>query len=282
MKTIQEQLFRAVDRMPAFPKSVQRVLALTADSECSPKDLVEVIKHDPIFTLKILKVVNSPYIGLVQKITSIHQATVYLGLNTLKNIALNLATIGTLPRDNKAGFDMNEFWAHSLATASVSQRVGALYPGLAAEPEDLFSTGLLHDVGKVVFALYMPEDYKRALALTQEGVMSLHAAEQQIFGATHADIGALLAEKWDLPETLVKGIALHHTPYDAEFLPLDDCVFAANQVCKMLAFGFAGEYEVEQLPVAMSERMAMDLEGLVAAIPDLDNELSKASVFINA
>ena len=282
MSTVQEKLFRAVDRMPAFPKSVQRVLALTSDMQCSPKDLVEVIKHDPIFTLKILKVVNSPYIGLVQKITSIHQATVYLGLNTLKNIALNLATIGTLPRDNKAEFDMNEFWAHSLAVASISQRVGGLCPALAVEPEDLFSTGLLHDVGKVVFALYMPEDFKQALAMARDGVMSLYDAELEIFGATHADIGALLAEKWDLPDSLVQGIALHHSPYAEEVSAVVDCVFAANQVCKMLAFGFAGEYEVEQLPAAMSERLTMDLEGLVAAIPDLEDELSKANVFINA
>ncbi|THB64008.1 MAG: HDOD domain-containing protein [Desulfovibrio sp.] len=190
--------------------------------------------------------------------------------------------MGTLPKTNKAEFDMNAFWAHSLAVASAAQKIGEMRLTPDAEPEDLFSVGLMHDIGKVVFALYMPKEFRQALAMVQDGLMSLHDAELEIFGANHADIGALLAEKWDLPETLVQGIALHHSPFTEDPVPLGDCVFAANQLCKMLAFGFAGEYEVEQLPKAMQERLTMDLEGIMSALPDMEEELSKANVFIHA
>jgi len=89
--SIPEQVIQAVDKIPAFPKSVQQVLSLTADVNCSPRDLVDVLKNDPIFTMKIIKVVNSPFMGLAHQISSIQQACVYLGVNTLKNLALSLA-----------------------------------------------------------------------------------------------------------------------------------------------------------------------------------------------
>ena len=73
MRQAPDNVLKAVEKMPAFPKSVQQVLQLTADINCLPKDLVNVIKNDPVFTLKILKVVNSPFMGLANKITSIHQ-----------------------------------------------------------------------------------------------------------------------------------------------------------------------------------------------------------------
>src|SRR3954463_10475687 len=97
---LNNRLSTAVERMPAFPKSVQRILELTRDINCSPKELVAVIEKDPVIAIKILRIVNSAYFSLPSKITSINQSVVYLGLNTLKNLALNFSTIGMLPRQN--------------------------------------------------------------------------------------------------------------------------------------------------------------------------------------
>jgi HD-like signal output (HDOD) protein len=87
------------DRMPAFPASVQKVIALTSDINSSPKDLVNVIDHDPVLTMKILKVANSSYFGLSRKIVSINHAVVYLGLTTVKHVALAIA--GGIPRHKR-------------------------------------------------------------------------------------------------------------------------------------------------------------------------------------
>ena len=282
MDAMPKRILEAVESMPAFPKSVQKVLVLSREIDCSPKDLVEVIKNDPIFTLKILRVVNSPFVGLVQKINSIHQASVYLGLNTLKNIALNLATIGVLPKENQAGFDMNDFWLHSLAVAVVTQKLGELLRISKSEAEDFFSTGLLHDVGKVVLALYMPDDFKEALRRVHEDGERLHDAEMDLIGATHADIGSMLAQKWGLSDNMVDGIAGHHSPYLEPPLDIVDCVFTANQVCKYLDVGSAGEPEVEEIPLGMQERMKLDLEGAVEALTDLEDELKRVNILIQA
>ena len=115
MQDVKKKLLAAVEKMPAFPKSVHQVLKLAADINCSQKDLVEVIKNDPVFTLKILRLVNSAYFGLSREITSINHASVYLGLNTLKNVALGLAAVGAIPKISGGGRDMGAFWLHSLA-----------------------------------------------------------------------------------------------------------------------------------------------------------------------
>ena len=83
---LSQKLANAVDAMPAFPKSVQKILELTRDVNCSPKDLVQVIDHDPVVMVKILKVVNSAYYALPRKITSINHAVVHLGFNPIKNL----------------------------------------------------------------------------------------------------------------------------------------------------------------------------------------------------
>ena len=93
----------AVEKMPAFPKSVQKLLELTRDINCQPKQLVSVIETDPVMTVKILKVLNSAYYSLPNKITSVNRSVVYLGINTIKNLALSIAAIGVLPKQNKAG-----------------------------------------------------------------------------------------------------------------------------------------------------------------------------------
>src|SRR5664279_3736589 len=118
---LSQKLAAAVDSMPAFPKSVQKILALTRDVNCAPKDLVQVIDKDPVVTIKVLRVVNSAYYGLPKQITSISHAVVYLGFNAIKNLSLSIAAIGILPANNASGFNGQQYLVHSLTTASIAR-----------------------------------------------------------------------------------------------------------------------------------------------------------------
>jgi putative nucleotidyltransferase with HDIG domain len=280
MSEIHRRFLNAVERMPAFPKSVHQVLALTSNINCSQKQLVEVIRLDPVFTLKILKLVNSAFFGLAREVTSIHQASVYLGLNTLKNVALGLAAIGVFPRDNPAGLDMDAFWLHSLAVATATRMLGEQIGVPHDEVTDYFAGGLLHDVGKMVFALYMPGEFRQALDIAAREGRRLLDVEVQVFGVSHAELGAVLARKWNLPKNLAVCLADHHAPRAAEGQPLVDCCFAANQVVKRIGVGAAGDKVVEDLPEGVRQRFSTDVAGLVAALPDLPVEIDKARVFV--
>lgn len=280
MKDVKTKLMSAVDKMPAFPKSVHQVLRLAGDINCSQKELVEVIKKDPVFTLKILRLVNSAYFGLAREVTSINHASVYLGLNTLKNVALGLAAVGAIPKANVAGLDMGAFWLHSLAVATGTRMLGSMLGVSRDEAADYFAAGLLHDIGKVVFALYLPDEFSEVSEKAKGSRLSLMDIEKGVIGATHADIGGLLAEKWNLPNELHDAVLRHHTPEEGEPSQLVDCIYTADQISKKLAFGNAGNYTIEPLPRSIQKRFSLDIDGLIKELPTLDEEVEHARIFI--
>lgn len=277
---IYDKLMTAVEQMSAFPRSVEQVLKMTADVSCTQRELVDVIKRDPVFTLKILRLVNSPYFGLSREITSIHHASVYLGLNTLKSVALGLAAVGAMPKNNAAGLDMGGFWLHSLAVASATRLLGAMLGVSRDEVADYFTAGLLHDIGKVVFALYMPDEFRKIDDGLGESWEYVSDGEMEVIGATHSQMGALLAEKWHLPKEFCDVIARHHEPEKGTPSQLVDCVFVANQISKKLAYGTGGDYKVSPLPDSVKERFNADLLDLIDEMLTLDEDVENARVFI--
>jgi len=270
------KLAAAVDGMPAFPKSVQKILELTRDVNCSPKDLVQVIDKDPVVTVKVLRVVNSAYYSLPKQITSINHAVVYLGFNTIKNLALSIAAIGMLPASNAAGFDGAQYLIHSLSTAAIAKQLALRLDD--ADPMDCFIAGLLHDFGKVVFAQFMPTEFRKALETSQWNESSLHLALRDVIGADHAVVGAMLVEKWRFPADLVETIRYQYGP-EIKDTPMIACVFAANQISKKLEFGFAGNRCIEQLPPAIAQRLGGTLDELIVSLGDLAPLLEEAKIF---
>ena len=242
----------AAEQMPAFPKSVQKVLELARNIDCDAKDIASVIEKDPVMTAKILKVLNSPYYNLPSKITSIDRSIVYLGFNTVKNLALGIASIGVLPKENKAGFDIQQYLNHSLFVAGLARMLyGRLVP--KGDSTESYIAGLLHDFGKVVFAQFMAEEFRQALALSHAEGIPLYAAERKILGADHCLMGSLLAEKWQFPSPLVEAIRHHH---DESCQGPDTlvCVVAANHYSKTLAPEGGGC--ADKLPDFVAKRIA--------------------------
>lgn len=240
----------AADQMPAFPKSVQKVLELAKNIDCDAKDIAAVIEKDPVMTAKILKVLNSPYYSLPSKITSINRSIVYLGFNTVKNLALGIASIGVLPRVNKADFDIQHYLNHSLYVAGLARMLyGRLSP--KGDSTESYIAGLLHDFGKVVFAQFMADEFRQALELSKSEGIPLYLAERQILGADHCLMGSMLAEKWQFPDPLVDAIRHHH---DESWQGSDTlvCVVAANHLSKRLG----GETCTESLPDFVEQRIA--------------------------
>ncbi len=275
-----ENLVAFVEKMPAFPKSVQRVIQLTSNLNTPAKEIVQVIESDPVMTVKILKAINSAYYGLPKKITSVQRAVIHIGLNTIKNMALSIAAIGVLNSKNKAGFDAQQFLMHSLTTASLSRMLAEKLDVPAAESSDFFVAGLLHDFGKIVFAEYCPELFAQALQISLIENVSLNLCEREIIGMDHADAGQILAEKWQLDPLLVR--AIDHHSFDGESAIIKDCVFVANQVSKKMEFGFAGNPFIEPFPESVLSRFGMELEGLIEALGDLSFVHAEAFSFISS
>lgn len=273
---LSHKLAAAVDGMPAFPKSVQRILELTRDVNCTPKDLVDVIDKDPVVTVNILKVMNSAYYSLPKQITSIGHAVVYLGFNTIKNLALSIAAIGMLPKDNASGFDVQQYLLHSLATAGLAKQLAHRVDPV--DPMDCFIAGLLHDFGKVVFAQFMPNEFKAALQQSQAHNLPLHRALHQHIGADHFVVGTMLLQKWRFAPELIDTIG-HLSPESLHDTPLIACVFGANQIGKKLQFGFGGNPCWDEFPASVQRRLGGTLTEVIAAMGDLAPLFEEAKLF---
>lgn len=278
---LNKRLTTAVEKMPAFPKSVQRVLELSRDINCSPKDLVSVIEKDPVMTMKLLRVLNSAYYSFPKQITSVNQSVVYLGLNTVKNMALSFAALGTLPKNNAAGFDVQNYLLHSLTTAGLARLVSQRFKVADADPTDCYLVGLLHDFGKVVFAQFMPDEFKQAIALSEAQSISLHTAEQQIIGIDHSVVGAMLVEKWQFPSDIAHLIQSHHsTPENVSGVGV--CLFVANQISKQLGYCASGFSVVEPLPPLLVERFGGELPEVIASLGDISKLMDEAQLYAHA
>lgn len=274
---LERKLGIAVDRMPAFPRSVQKILELTRNINCLPKDLVAVIEKDPVMTVKILKVINSAYYSLPNKITAVNQSVVYLGINTVKNLALGFAAVGILPRMNAAGFDIQRYLLHSLVVAGVARQLATQFAKGEADPGDCYIAGLLHDFGKVVFAQFMAEDFRHALAFSAENQISLHEAEQKVIGVDHGFVGALLAKRWQFPDHLIECIREHHNLAVAPSAMLD-CLRVADQVVRYREVGDSGNPWRESEALAAS-RFGGDIDSVAAAVGSIDKIIEDATTF---
>jgi putative nucleotidyltransferase with HDIG domain len=257
---------------------VQKILELTRNINCLPKELVAVIEKDPVMTVKILKVINSAYYGLPNKINSVAQSVVYLGINTVKNLALGFAAVGILPRMNSAGFDIQRYLLHSLLVASIGRQLASQYAKGEADPGDCYIAGLLHDFGKAVFAQFMATEFRDAMLQTSLEGKPLHEAERATIGADHALVGAMLAKRWQFPDHMIDCIRDHHNPA-AEPSALMDCLRMANQIARKLAIGDSGNPWREGEVVAAPARFGDDIDAVVTSLGDLQRYIDDAQIF---
>jgi putative nucleotidyltransferase with HDIG domain len=213
---------------------------------------------------------------LPKQITSISHAVVYLGFNTIKNLALIIAAVGMLPSKNAAGFDVDQYLMHSLSTATIAKNLAQRFAD--ADPMDCFIAGLLHDFGKIVFAQYMPHEFKQALDTAKTTNSSLHQALRDIIGADHAMVGAMLVKSWNFAPSMITTIENQFNMPTAITTDMA-CVFTANQISKKLKLGCGGNPSVYELPLPVSQRMEGSLDDIIDSLGDLSQLLAEAEIF---
>lgn len=171
----------------------------------------EIIESDPACSLRLLKWANSPLFGQKKRVDSIKRAIVVLGLEMVKGLVTTLFVLDTLA-DKKVEpvLKKDEFWQHSLATGLLG-RMLADKAGYCEDQRDrVFIAGLLHDIGKLLLAMYMPEQFKLALNNSKRLKRPLHCVERELYQIDHAQIGGLLANWWMLPDFISDTITYHH------------------------------------------------------------------------
>lgn len=274
---IEQRLVNAVEKMPAFPKSVQRIIELSRDINVEAKAIVEVLEKDPVMAARILKVINSAFYGLPRQVSSVGHAVVMLGMNTVKNMALTIAAVGMLPSSNQAGFNTEIYLRHSLVVAGLARLLAQKLGG--ADSNEAYIAGLLHDFGKVVFAVYMPEEFTQVLTLAKSDALHLHQAEQHVFGIDHTLAGAMLVDKWQFPKALGDCIGKHHQPPEAGSMLLR-CLFLADQLARFDENGklYPGSV-LPDFPEQLANRLGDGWDAMLENLPERVRIVQEAQAF---
>jgi HD-like signal output (HDOD) protein/ActR/RegA family two-component response regulator len=199
-------------RLPSFPMLYLEVMREIESPDSSIQGIADIVARDPGITAKLLQVANSAAMGLPEKIGDPVEAVQQLGLTTVRSLVLSAQVYGSLGAAPLKGFSPETLWRHLMRCGALAR---ALMHGERAEFadwEDAFTAGMLHDMGKLMLADRLPDEFSQALALAANEKIPLHEAELQVFGATHAGLAAYLFGLWGLPAAIVEAVAFHHAP----------------------------------------------------------------------
>jgi HD-like signal output (HDOD) protein len=208
-KSVARQTVLSLTTLPTLPSVLHAVVQCLEDPNSTAKDLKDIIINDQSIAVKVLNVANSAYYGVNQQVSDLRQAVVVLGFDVIRDICLYVS-FGRFFSScrNVEGFDLDEFWKHTIATA-VSCRLIASKVNYE-NPERAMILGLIHDLGKVVLIHAFQAEFAMACRQAQQQSIALHIAEQEVLGFDHAEVGGWLAEKWDLPDILTVAVEYHH------------------------------------------------------------------------
>jgi HD-like signal output (HDOD) protein len=196
-------------QLPGLPQSAIRLLELSQDPRNGPAEFALPIEVDPGLAGQVLRFVNSSYFGFAREISSVKMAITLVGIRTIKNFALWSAVFSLMTNPKCGPFDLKSLWQDSLRRALFARAVGRIM-GMK-EAEDTFAAALLQDMAVPILAKEAPQIYIRLLESRKQGQIRLSALENQVFGWTHAQAGAMMARQWNLPENFACLIESHAT-----------------------------------------------------------------------
>ncbi|MCX8065163.1 MAG: HDOD domain-containing protein [Candidatus Hydrogenedentes bacterium] len=206
-----ESLLEEIVTLPSLPSTVQRVLSMLSDPNTRLSDLSRIISLDPSISLKLLRLVNSAYYGLGQKVTSIEHAVVLLGTKVVKNLVLTASVFTQL------GGKAKKLVLHSIATGIAMDAIASVCPlgEHYSKGDTAFVFGLLHDIGKVILGEYLKKHWECVCKLAEEEKGTWIALEQRVIGVDHAEVGGKISQQWKLSEELWEAVRWHHEPWNA-------------------------------------------------------------------
>tara|TARA_B100000989_G_C19467866_1_gene439217 strand:+ start:41 stop:964 length:924 start_codon:yes stop_codon:yes gene_type:complete len=215
-----EQIHKAIEKTPqlASLRSINDALSelLHAEQGISSQ-IAEIIRRDPSLTSRLLKLVNSVFFGLNQKVNNIEEAVVYLGLKQIRELALatpvieDMQSLSGILTEN----DCREIWRHSIGCAVLTREILAIANVTYNDDTD-YIMGLVHNIGKIVIASAFPQVFKNIIYLEGNSTIDICIQEEALLGSDHAAVGAYYLGKHELSEEIVQATRYHNIPEEAE------------------------------------------------------------------
>jgi HD-like signal output (HDOD) protein len=235
--------------LPAMPHIAAQIMQTLARSDSTPREIHDLIIKDQGLAARVLKVANSPYYGVSRSVSTVKEAVIFMGFDSINSLIMTAVMKDMLSVLSEAA---SQLWEHSICCAVAAKHItGAL--GLQSL-EEAFLSGLMHDMGKLVLFVQVPKKMRDVVSSVNGGKSSLDA-ERELLGFTHAEVGQLLAQKWQFTLTMEEVVASHHEPDRANSArELAYIVSLADSLCHKLSIGLTKRpaidpYELESAKV---------------------------------
>lgn len=262
----------AVKSLPTLPSALVEMNRMLEDSNISTEQIAELISKDQVLSAKVLKMVNSPIYGFPGRISSVHHALVLLGFNVVRGLLLSTSVFENLPAH------MNKLWDHSMATSLASAEIARILK--YSDPGEFAVAGLLHDIGKVVIEVQLPEASSQIRKLVKNQDLNIRQAEEQILGFRHDKVNEWLGNTWRLPLVLREGITYHHNPQAAPNYPeIAACVQLGDFLARVFQQGSGGDDQVPEISPQTFKMLGLNQHVLVQVLDEVSEKFSEISGF---
>ncbi|MDR1577481.1 MAG: HDOD domain-containing protein [Deltaproteobacteria bacterium] len=258
---------RRIKNLPTVPGIVAKISRMVENPETSAAEVGRLIAQDQVLSAKVLRMANSAFFGMSRKISSISQALVILGFDVVKGLVLTSSVFDMIQKS------MAGLWEHSIGCAAAAGAVATVLG--RDDAEEILVAGLLHDLGKVVLALNLPDEMAVVRKKIASGPILFYEAENELLDFDHCDLGEWLAEHWNLPESLAEPMRLHHRPEKAVLRPERVAiVHIADIIIRAKGFGNAGDLLVPPISMAAWEALKLRKTDFLPILEILEPKLA--------
>ncbi|MEW8505727.1 MAG: HDOD domain-containing protein [Candidatus Thiodiazotropha sp.] len=270
-------LVKDLDHLVSLPDICIKVNRLMATGNYSSSQVADIIIQDTDMSARLLRLVNSSFYGLPTKVETLSRAVTIVGADELRNLVMAATALRTFTGIPKQLVDMGEYWQHSVTTGVMAQSLAGHCNILHSER--LFVMGLLHDVGRLVIYLTLPEKATDILYITGGDNWILAETESEVLGFNHLDVGAELMRAWELPESFVSVAGYHNNPQQAGDYTLETSLV---HIAKAIANGEMVGLSVEEMLWAITP-FAWKMTGLTPETLSslIDEMVSKSHEALN-
>ena len=258
-KTVENDFLQRLNKkkitLPEIPSIVFELNEVIANPLSSAEDLAEVVNRSPSLTAILLKIVNSPFYGFPSKIDKISLAVTMIGTREISSLALGISLVSMFNMIPIELLSMYSFLRHSLACGFIS-RILAAHKNLP-QTEQLFVSGLLHDLGRLILYSYFPEESHNLLSRARSTDTLLYLQENNYLGCNHTHLIKHLLQQWKLPMLLENNVFFHHNPCEAQQPVPATLVHLADIITNALGIGTSGERLVPPLDHTAWENLGL-------------------------
>ena len=272
-----EALFGDSVKLPALPRIYSEISAAANDPKCSGKEIAEIVSKDTALSATLLKIVNSAFYGVVEKVDSLHYAAMALGTHQICFLAMGVSVVNYFRGLPENILDMAAFWHHSLGCGIAARNLAVHVSGV--DQDRVFIGGLLHDMGRLIFCSYFPDAAGAALSKAAKLKLPLGKTEPMFFGISHAEFGSRLAEHWSFSPEITALIRNHHADAGLEMDRESAVVYLANWLTSALGIGFSGELILPRLKADAWEVLGISPSALVPVVRQTERQLKEAIRF---